>query len=338
MSVAPKIIFVPNWLGDCVMALPAVSELLKQAQQDGFEVELAAKSKVADFWTMIPGIKKIHKLSSSTFSFISDSRPLREHGYQAAYLLPRTFRSALTAKFSAVQKMIGFSSAGFVSNLYTQVVDDSQRIAEHQSRTYLRLISSSFSTAIEYPQLSIPFQIQTEVDLLVGSKLEESRTLCLLPGAARGSSKRWPAERFAAVATELLKTNQCDRVVVLGAAAEVEVCDQVLANINSPKVISLAGKTNLLQLCSIISRASLVLCNDSGGMHLAAAFKRPLVAVFGETDPKRTGPLGTRSFVIQKASRVSTKISAESKTATEALLRVQVADVLDVISSNQLLS
>ncbi len=337
MSLAPKIIFVPNWLGDCVMALPAVSELVRQSQQDGFEVELAAKSKVADFWTIVPGIKKIHKLSSSTFSFFSDSRALRKECYQTAYLLPRTFRSALTAKFSAVQKIIGFASAGFVSNLYTVVVEDSQRAIEHQSRTYLRMFSKDIPAVIEYPQLDLPASMQTEVELLAGFKLEDFRTLCILPGAARGSSKRWPAERFAAVASELLNANQIDRVIVLGAVAESEVCEQVLANIRSEKVISLAGKTNLLQLCTFISRASLVLCNDSGGMHLAAAFKRPLVAVFGETDPTRTGPLGAQSVVVQRSSRVSTKISAESKTATEALLRVQVADVLEAITSNQLL-
>ena len=124
--------------------------------------------------------------------------------------------------------------------------------------------------------------------------------MALLPGAAFGPAKRWPAERFATVGRRLQRELSAG-VAVLGAAAERELCRQVADQIGGA-AISLAGQTSLTDLAAILSVCRLAVTNDSGGMHLATAMHIPVVAIFGITNPDQTGPLGPRVCVLQNSS------------------------------------
>ena len=140
----------------------------------------------------------------------------------------------------------------------------------------------------------------------------------VLPGAARGPSKRWPPDRFASVAARLAEENGC-RVLVLGTRAERDLCEG-MAHAAGPAAVSLAGETSLRDVACLLSLCRVVLCNDSGGMHLAAAAGTRVVAVFGMTDPETTGPLGSgHALVLAEGVERSRDIARNSGEAVRAL-------------------
>ncbi|MDW8223383.1 MAG: glycosyltransferase family 9 protein [Gemmatales bacterium] len=108
-------------------------------------------------------------------------------------------------------------------------------------------------------------------------------------------TKRWPSAHFAAVARQLIALGFA--VVIIGSSRDVEVCRQVQAL--APQALNLAGKTTISQLAALMDRATVCLTNDSGPMHLAVALGKPLVALFGPTDPVRIGPYGRLHAVVQ---------------------------------------
>ena len=113
------------------------------------------------------------------------------------------------------------------------------------------------------------------------------------------------------------------------------LCDQIAADlaVAGVPVLSLAGKTTLPQMAAALSLADGVLCNDSGGMHLAAALGCPVVAVFGITDPEKTGPLGPSAHVLQNSPIRSRKVPRSSPVATAALLRITAQQAADVMAA-----
>jgi heptosyltransferase-2 len=148
----------------------------------------------------------------------------------------------------------------------------------------------------------------------------------VMPGAARGPAKRWSAERFAEAARRL-RAELGGSVVVMGGAGDAEACAAVVAGVGDG-VLNLAGVTTLGEWAALLAECRLVLCNDSGGMHLAAALGVPVVAVFGITDPIRTGPLGTRCRVVQHSMQHDRAVPRESAAARAALAAVTVDEVV----------
>jgi len=118
--------------------------------------------------------------------------------------------------------------------------------------------------------------------------------ILILP-SARWSSKRWPPEKFAALISKL--SISC---VITGSSADKEICLKIIKNITErggerkrkSTIINLCGETSLKELAALIEGAKAVVSNDSGPMHIAAALKKPLIALFGPTDPSKTGPYG----------------------------------------------
>ncbi len=119
----------------------------------------------------------------------------------------------------------------------------------------------------------------------------------LSPGAAYGPAKRWPPEHFAALGRELIKEFGA-RLVLLGGREEAPVAQQVKESLGLP-VLNLVGKTDLRQALAVLSRLKLLITNDSGLMHAAAALRVPLVALFGSTDPTATGPFTDQATILR---------------------------------------
>src|ERR1039458_9117265 len=119
----------------------------------------------------------------------------------------------------------------------------------------------------------------------------------LHPGASFGPAKRWMPERFAALADRLISALDAD-VVIFGSAAERPLVEQIACTMeHTPTVV--AGETSLRQLMALMARCRLMVTNDSGPMHLAAALRVPLVAIFGSTDERATGPVGARIQIVK---------------------------------------
>jgi heptosyltransferase-2 len=121
--------------------------------------------------------------------------------------------------------------------------------------------------------------------------------LAILPGAAYGSAKRWDPASFASVIRDLQKSHSL-QPILMGGPGDVEACQAVAQSLGSP-VTDLSGKTTTLELAHWLAHARLILCHDSGPMHLAAYLRNPAVAIFGSTEPAWTGPLGSSVTVVR---------------------------------------
>jgi heptosyltransferase-2 len=121
--------------------------------------------------------------------------------------------------------------------------------------------------------------------------------LAVLPGAAYGSAKRWDPTSFASVIRNLQKSHSLEPVL-LGGPGDIESCRAVSQSLDSP-ITDLSGKTSTLDLAHWLAHARLILCHDSGPMHLASFLRKPTVAIFGSTEPAWTGPLGNTVTVVR---------------------------------------
>jgi heptosyltransferase-2 len=155
--------------------------------------------------------------------------------------------------------------------------------------------------------------------------------LGLLPGAARGPSKQWPREHFLALAHRWIRELQ-GGVAIFGSSAETELCGE-LAAAAGRGAISLAARLDIPEWAAALSLCDVVVANDSGGMHVAAAVGAPVVALFGMTDPARTGPLGPRCVVLQESPTRARDIPRGSPEARKWLAAIQPDRVYETAQS-----
>ena len=158
----------------------------------------------------------------------------------------------------------------------------------------------------------------------------------MLPGAAHGPSKCWPVGNFLKVARDLIERHACS-VILLGSKHEVGTCAEITAGASGP-IADFSGKTSLQELAAMLSYCDVVITNDSGGMHLSAAVGTPVVAIFGITDPRITGPLGHGHRILSAAtasrSRDLAPDSHEARNALRSILpEVVLAAVKEVLDA-----
>jgi heptosyltransferase-1 len=224
----------------------------------------------------------------SLFGLTSFTVELRRRNFDMVIDLQGLFRSGWLARQTGAAVRVGFANAReFAPVFYTHKVDVGD-VEQHATDRYLKLIAS---IGCETGPVEYVFNT-TDVDRAqVREKLgAERRYAVLLPGT-NWQTKRWPIERFAALAWALKERLGLDSVVA-GGSGDVALGEKIGG-------INLAGKTNLKELVALLEGASLVVANDSGPMHIAAALNRPLVAVYGPTNPVRTGPYGRLDSVVR---------------------------------------
>jgi lipopolysaccharide heptosyltransferase II len=147
--------------------------------------------------------------------------------------------------------------------------------------------------------LSIPEEARQRVEAELARELVTESILCVAPGA-RWETKRWPAERFAEAAARLAEETGV-RIIVVGTEEDRELARSICQRVGE-QALDWTGRTSLVELAALFARSALLLTNDSGPMHLAAALGTPLVAVFGPTDPGRTGPYSDEAVVVRSAA------------------------------------
>lgn len=309
---APLLVGVLNWLGDAVMLLPALAAFA-EAHPDS---PLAAYGR--------GGLESVYRMGLG--SRLSAYVPLpREGGMKEAVravralhareasVLPASPRAAWVPFAARVPRRRGFAGHFPRRFLLTDVVplppDAGKRHQVFEAYPVLGLPPPA-----ERPRahLEVPPEALREACALAGG---DGGWVAVIPGAARGNSKQYAPERFAAVARGLReKTGR--RAVVLGSAGEKAVCEEVAAGCGGK---NLAGATSIETLAGLLAKSAVVLCNDSGGMHLAAAVGANVVAFLGITDPEVTGPLTGKAVVLQHAKRKARDIPRESPEARAAL-------------------
>jgi len=202
----------------------------------------------------------------------------------------------------------------------------------HQAFEYLRILGlEAPDGGLPAPALSLPSGAVLDAELRLARGKEGRRRLVgFLPGAARGPAKRWPEEHFVALGRELVGRAAVS-VVVFGSRPETGLCERVADGIGA-NAFSTAGQTGISQLAAMLRCCDAVVTNDSGGMHLAAAAGTRVVAVFGLTDPSRTGPLGEGHRVIaRKNVPASRDIRRRSAAAAACLRSIAPEQVLEAV-------
>lgn len=299
-----------NWIGDAVISLPAL-----EALRDRFpsaEIVLVVKPWVSQlYWHFpVPIRQKIYDPEGQHRGWRGLEkliRELKEERFDVAILLQNAFQAAWTAWRARIPTRIGYACDGRSALLTDSVKVPPRAAYGHQAYYYLQLLFRA--GLIERPEPARPLE-ETRLALREAEKAWAVRRLELLglggrrflvglhPGASFGPAKRWLPERFAALADRLIGTLHGD-VLIFGSPAEVPLAESVArAMKHTPTMV--AGRTTLTQLMALLAHCRLVVTNDSGPMHLAAALGVPLTAIFGSTDERATGPLSLRARVVKR--------------------------------------
>jgi heptosyltransferase-2 len=282
------IVRAPNWLGDAVMALPAL-EAVRRAF-DGKTIVLAALSSVAPIFEERTGAAPDEILVIDRARELGQLKGARAGGI---LLLPNSFGSAWLARRSGTAERWGYRAAGRAWLLTRAVARPRGQV--HQVQYYLDLVRG---LGLEIPEGQDPrpridprpATLEKADAMLAAAGLPAGRPIVgFAPGAAYGHAKRWPPERMAQVIAGLGRRGVA--AVMVGAAADRDTGRAIESSLPpGASVVNLIGRTSLRQLVGVVARCAAFVSNDSGAMHVAAALRVPLTAIFGPTDERATGP------------------------------------------------
>ena len=288
----------PNWVGDAVLSIPAMKAVREHFPEA--EITLLVRPWVAGLFKSAPFIDKLwsEDKPSSLSSWTRITRDIRGRGFDLALLFPNSFESALMIFLGGVPQRIGYATDARRWLLTESIAPDKD--PRHQTQYYLNLVKT-LSAGTDRPSIEIQ---ATSVERSIARKLLSAEGipsgapfLVLNPGAAYGSAKRWHEDRFADAAVSLASEFHM-LVVLIGSESERSIAERIRERMKAPAAI-LNGKTTLETLIGLLAESSLMITNDSGPMHIAAALGVPTVAVFGSTDEKVTGPFGPRTRIVK---------------------------------------
>jgi len=284
-----------NWVGDAVISAPALREIRRALP--AAEITVLARPWVADLYRREDFSDRVEIYEGERWK---TARRLRERRFDIAILLPNSFDAALVAWLARIPRRIGYARDGRGWLLTDAVpVPKPGEIPAHQRYYYLELLRRA--GIIE--ALPESEDIRLRADAAEGRRLlremgvAAERVVGISPGAANSEAKQWLPERFAEVARRLAAEWRAE-VAVFGTTGEQALCGHVAA-LAGPGAHNLAGRTTLGQFLDMAAACLVVVTNDSGSMHIAAAAGAPLVAVFGPTDWRATGPVSSCARMVR---------------------------------------
>jgi lipopolysaccharide heptosyltransferase I len=300
LSAPPKKILVvkPSSLGDVVHSLPFLNVLRETFPKS--EIHWVIAKGLEDLLTGHPMINKIWIINKDTWkklSHIRDSlyeirillKGLKEERYDIVVDLQGLLRSGIITAFTAAPLRVGFQEAREGSRFfYTHRVKGGKGI--HAVDRYLKIAAF---LGCDITEVCFPLPLFADSSLVTRYSLPTNNYAVIAPGA-RWETKKWPPEKFGEL-TSCLPV----QTVIVGSKGDEAIAEEVVA-LSKGKAMSLAGKTNLRELIEIIRGAQVFVSNDSGPMHIAAALGVTVFAIFGPTDPERTGPYGKGHTVIRE--------------------------------------
>jgi heptosyltransferase II len=294
------IVRAPNWVGDCVLAIPALKSLRRAFP--GAQIRVAARPGAGDLFTVSGLADGTVELPEETGwrGLRRASRKIREGAFDAGLLLTNSIGSAFLFRLSGIPERWGYAADGR-SLLLTKAVPRPKPAApRHHVHYYLDLVAGlGLETLPPDLRIALPApDLEEAGERLRRLGVDPARPLvALCPGASYGPAKRWPAGSFAAAAA-LIQERHGAEVLIVGSAAETDIAEAVRkAMRRQPRILT--GSTTLRQLMGVLARSTVVISNDTGPMHLANALGVPVVGVFGPTDPSATGPFAPPSRAVR---------------------------------------
>jgi heptosyltransferase-2 len=296
-QVSRLVVRAPNWLGDAVLALPAMVALRRHFSSAHLTV--AAPAGVAALFAEDTGVRPDAVLTVPGATAAA-ARALRAGAFELGILFPNSFGAAWILRRAGVPQRWGIARSARGWLLTRKSVRTPHSAPEHHANYYRNLVRgfgipcSDDAPAIRPVTRS---RASAEAALVRAGVAADARLVGVAPGAAYGQAKQWPPARMAEVMARLIRDRGVTCVVVgaphdRAAAREIESWLRAHAPGALTSVVDLVGRTDLGGLVGLASMCRVFLSNDSGAMHVAAATGRPVVAMFGPTDERVTRPVG----------------------------------------------
>jgi heptosyltransferase-2 len=289
----------PSWVGDTMLMQPMLLRLKRRHPESRIDV-------LAPPWaaSLLHAMPEVHEVITNPFPHgalqpgarYRFGKKLRGEQYDQAIVLPNSLKSALVPFFAHIPVR-----TGFVGEMRYGLLNDARKL----SKTTLPLMVERFAQLAEDAQGEIPRPLanprlevsedRRHATLQKLGLLLDKPVVVFCPGAEYGPAKRWPATYFAEVAQRLQRQGYA--VWLIGSAKDKEVSDKIIS-LGNPQCLNLCGKTDLTDAIALLSCAQMVISNDSGLMHLAAALDRPMLALFGSSSPLFTPPLSSHAKIL----------------------------------------
>ena len=290
------LIVAPSWVGDAILSEPLVA-LLREPLEPQI-VDVLAPPWCAPVFARMRGVRGIieNPIGHGTLDLARQrtiAAQVRANGYTRAFVLPNSFKSALIPWLAGIPRRTGYTGEA-----RRMLLTDARRL---DRRAMPRLVDRFVALAAqrdERPPLApSPMLVPNPTnaaDAMRALGLNVRRPVAIFcPGAEFGPAKRWPAEHFITLARRLLDSGYA--VWLIGSPNDQSVAEPIAAAV--PEVRNVCGRTDLGTAIDLLAQASVVVSNDSGLMHAAAAVARPLVALFGSSSPEFTPPLSPLAHI-----------------------------------------
>lgn len=300
-TTAEKFLIVgPAWIGDMVMA-QSLFKFLKQRDPDCI-IDVLAPAWSEPLLSRMPEVRKAIAVPVThgelgLMARYRIGRSLRTEEYDQAIVIPRSLKSALIPFFAAVKRR-----SGYRGEMRYGLLNDIRLLDKELLKLVVqRYIALGMDTDEAIPLTDVPYP-SLSVDSEGGKKLMEYMGLhhdkpvvAFMPGAEYGPAKQWPAEHFAELARRLITDGY--QVWQFGSEKDVAVAEEIDALADNNTTV-LCGKTSLQDAIDLIAQVDVVVTNDSGLMHVAAALDKPMIAIYGSSTPGYTPPLSDRAKVL----------------------------------------
>jgi len=302
------LIIAPNWIGDAVTTQPLLATL--KAQYPESTIDVLASHWVAPIYR---ACSEVHEIIEAQFEHKQLQWKLRKQlakeieskKYQASFVLPNSFKSALIPWLANIPFRIGYRGE-LRFGLINLALDNPSKVNRPPMVEHYLALSQLFrddettSLGKFIPQLNVSPSAQQSVDKKLKAQNIYSESLYVLcPGAEYGPTKRWPTGHFAKLAQLLINESPNNQVILLGSKNDQILAQEITSQAQQANNIhNWCGDTSLDEAIALIGMSKAVVSNDSGLMHIAAALKTTQVAIFGSSDPGHTPPLSDKAKVI----------------------------------------
>jgi lipopolysaccharide heptosyltransferase II len=304
-SINRIVVRAPNWVGDAVMSVAAFREVRRLLPNA--HIAVVSKPGTSDIFRGADFVDEVLVYERGGLSSVwRQIREWKQRSFDLALLFQNAFEAAAISYLARVPQRIGYDTErrGFL--LTQPVAVPLWKNERHEIFYYLNLVAEleqallgrSRSEAPEpHFQIAVSAQRQEDIRKLLAADTEPDKPLALLcPGSVNSRAKRWPAERYAALADQLAESGTT--VALIGSPGELEVSKQVVSLAKRPPVL-LTGKTSVAEVTALISVADVLVTNDTGPAHIGAAVGTPTLVIFGPTNPLTTRPYGSAGKVIR---------------------------------------
>lgn len=336
LNLDPKniIIRMPNWLGDAVMASPLIKDIRNKFKNA--TLTLMCQNNVAALFAKDKNVDEILAFQKPNCWIHGANRdivyPLRYGNFDLGILTTNSFSSAWWFWLGKVENKIGYALnfRSFLLDYPIKFPFDAEKL--HQVVTYKKLLEPldiPISETLPYVEIT-DGENRLAIETLEKYGIDNKKDIVIgiNPGAAFGTAKCWPPERFRELSEKLIN-HENYKVIFFGDNNGEFLIKQICMNLPN-SVINLCGKTNLRELIALINQCHLFLSNDSGPMHIAAALKIPLIALFGSTNNVKTGPY-RHGEVIHKHVECSPCYKRVCPIDFRCMKRIEVEEVYQLI-------